>query len=33
MAVLDSLSTLGIPEGELISFLIQRMQIANQKEL
>lgn len=32
MAVLDSLSTLGIPEGELISFMIQKMSITN-KEL
>jgi len=29
MAVLDSLSALGVPEGELISFMVQRMQIGN----
>lgn len=34
MAVLDSLSALGVPEGELISFLVQRMQIGSSpKEL
>lgn len=32
-AVLESLSMLGIPEGELISFMIQRLNINNGKEL
>jgi len=29
MAVLDSLSALGVPEGELISFMVQRMRIGD----
>lgn len=33
MAVLDSLSTLGIPEGELISFMINKLNIGGGKEL
>jgi hypothetical protein len=32
-AVLESLNLLGIPEGDLISFMIQKLHINNGKEL